>query len=236
MGASCPGSDIKDLPLLLLRLLPLLLPCCCRTLLGAEALDIPWVDASAITADDLEKHDVRQSKHSVRFTAERVTLGQLMEVVMFVHNSNLEYSLTGANCIWFVHEVLGVLQKQTAQTDELRQATAAVLERFRSNPRSTAALVFGPLIEKVLKQGGISQLLKGRLLFGASTASVQLAGAGVRYGVRRATAAAFKPKRREAGTLGWLSQQCYSLLQAAKNIVVVWPSWWGIGMRKASAH
>lgn len=117
-------------------------------MLQAEALDIPGVDGIALTSHNLYDLGVRQCERSMRFTAEQVTLGQLLEVVMRVHNSQPAYSTTGANCIWFVDEVLNGLIG-VAQTHELKRALAALSKEFRSHPRSAAARGWGPLVDRV---------------------------------------------------------------------------------------
>ena len=136
---------------------------------------------------------MRECEHSARFTAERVTLGELLEILMRVHNSQPTYSITGANCIWFVVQILIELLG-VAKSHEAQRALRAVLTEFRMHPRNAAAMGFGEVIEEVtkkLKESGIKGLVMSCLASKASAASAKVAGAGVAYKIKRATADAF---------------------------------------------
>lgn len=178
------------------------------------------MDASAVTADDLERHGVLQCGQGVDFKAERITLYQLLEVATRVHSSKQKYSLTDANCIWFVDEVLGCLLEKV-QTEGLKEGLDAVLADFKQHPRTTAAREFGSVVRQASKglkhwrvvmqllpdntpeqvqpvvetvSNGLKQSkawLMGCLASKASTASARVSGAGVAYKVKRASADAF---------------------------------------------
>jgi hypothetical protein len=124
-------------------------------------MDIPDLHVP-LTSHDLEVHGVRQCEKYVRFTAEQITFGQLLQVIMAVHNGQPNYSLTTTNCIWFVDEVVNRLMG-LAGTYELRRALAALQNEFRSHPRCAAAREFGPVLKeasnRLKQQGGMVALL-----------------------------------------------------------------------------
>jgi hypothetical protein len=107
----------------------------CSTLLDAKALTVTPVRTQAYRLEALDSH---QCEKSVSFAAERVTLGQLLDVLRDVNYGDPIYSIPGADGPWFVDMVLLRLQNQ-ASTAELRRSLERVAHEFRNLPRGCTA-------------------------------------------------------------------------------------------------
>jgi hypothetical protein len=115
-------------------------------------LDIPNKQPWELTTDDLQQYDITRS---VKRTAQLQTaseswsgcildvlypglrLGGVIKAALDVHNSKPTYSLSRANCMWFVKSVLCTLAATTH--GQQAQALDALLQNFKASHRALLA-------------------------------------------------------------------------------------------------
>ncbi|WIA42421.1 hypothetical protein OEZ86_008419 [Tetradesmus obliquus] len=116
----------------------------CRDPLVVQGLDIPGLseeDKQALTAEQLQQHGIEQlTELRMQLSPGQCLLGDAFKAMSSVHKSHPRYSLSKANCMWFVKGVLHELAAAT-EADNLR----TLKQQFSDHPRYIAAAGLKPV-------------------------------------------------------------------------------------------